>query len=399
MSRSFVCCVLLCLGTLASAQNAATATAQTSPKPVQVMYLVSGTTILTYNVDPQTLKPAQVGSLTVRDAVNNPDWYPQLIAAPNDHFIYFVGYASKTQQRLWVFATDTNGTPQLPVVQEFNVTSFNGLVVNPQSNFVYAVFEGAGSNGSYTTPWFVRSYVMDPASGKLSQSQIAATYALDNGADGTTFCYLSLLGFNSSGTHLYDEVSCSAHGEDGTYNERTVNLATGALGSDVEVYSWQNGNSGGGESVQFVAGQLFDFVTPFDYARGYNSVNIYPVEPSTSTPLLTCAAQMLEACGYGGGIAHPSGKYIFSTISVDLTQIDKVELAQDRIVDTSNSVPYWVTQFSPDGTLVYGIRYGDSGGYRILVYGFNVATAAVTPGGWINLPPATSPRFVTTERQ
>jgi hypothetical protein len=391
MCRPFICCMLLCLGTLASAQNDASAAAQTSSTPVQVVYLVSGTTISTYNVDPQTLKPAQVGSLTVRDAVNNPDSYPWLIAAPNDHFIYFVGYASKTQQRLWVFATDTNGAPQLPVVQEVNVTSFNGMQIDPQSNFVYAVSEGAAPYGSYTSPWHVDRYVMDPASGKLSQAQVAATYELDNGAEGTTFCYLSLLGFDSKGTHLYNEVSCSAHGEDGTYNESTVDLTTGALGSDVEVYSWQNGNSGGGEFVQFVGGLLFDFVTPFDYAQGYNSVNIYRVVPSTSTPLLTCTAQMLEACAYGGGIAHPSGKYIFSTLAANLTQINKVEMAQGKIIDTFNSVPYWVTQFSPDGTLVYGYS-----GSQILVYGFNVDTAAVTPGGSIS---ATSAAFFTAERQ
>ena len=57
MPRLFVCCVLLCLGTLTSAQNTASALAQTSSTPVQVVYLTEGTTIVTYNVDPQTLSP------------------------------------------------------------------------------------------------------------------------------------------------------------------------------------------------------------------------------------------------------------------------------------------------------------------------------------------------------
>jgi len=397
MSRVFVCCVLLCLGTLTLAQNAKSSAAQTSPTPVQVVYLLEGTTIVTYNVDPETLNPSQIGSLTVPAAVNNPDLYPGLTAVLNDQFIYYRGYATQTQQRVWVFATDATGAPQLPAVQQFNVTSFGGLQVDPKANFAYVVSEGVPSNGSYTTPWYLRRFVIDPVSGKLSQSQIEATYALDNGAEGTTFCGLSFLGFNSSGTRLYDEVACSGFSaNNATYNERTVNLTTGALGSDVEVYSWSNGTEGY-ESVQFVGDRLFDFVTPNDYQPGAESVNIYPVVPVTSTPLLTCTAEMLEACGYSTGMAHPSGEYIFMAIAGDLTQIDKVEVSQEKIVDTSNYIPYEVTQFSPDGTLVYGVQHENSG-YQILISGFNVATSAVTPGGSISAPSMADP-FYVAERQ
>jgi hypothetical protein len=138
-------------------------------------------------------------------------------------------------------------------------------------------------------------------------------------------------------------------------------------------------------------------VIPNNYQPGANSVNLYPVVPATSTPLLTCTAQMLEACGYSTGLAHPSGEYIFMAIAPDLTQIDKVEVSQEKIVDTSNYVPYAVTQFSPDGTLVYGIQYGNPG-YQILIYGFNVATSAVTPGGLIGVPSTADP-FYTAEWQ
>ena len=195
--------------------------------------------------------------------------FPRLIAVLNDHFIYYVGYETPTQQRFWIFATDATGAPQLPAVQQFNVKNFNGLQVDPKANFAYAIFEGVNTDQSYTTPWYVRRYAINPASGKINQPQLVATYALGNGAEGTAFCGLSLLGFKASGTTLYNEVQCSAHGEIATYNERTVNLTNGALGNDVEVYSWQNGNSGGYESVQFVADRLFDFVVPFDYAVGY----------------------------------------------------------------------------------------------------------------------------------
>jgi hypothetical protein len=398
MSRHFACSILLCLATLAAAQNPASATAPTSSTPVQIVYLIEGTTIVTYNVDPQTLYATQAGSLTVPNAVNNPDVYPGLISALNGHVLYYVGFDTQNQQQLWVFATDATGSPQLPVLEEFKVTGFIGLQVDPKANFAYAAFLGIPPKSSYNTPWYIRRYAIDPASGKLGQSQLEATYSLNNGAEGTTDCGLLLLGFNPGGTNLYDEVSCSAHdGSDATYNARTVNLATGALGSDVEVYSWQNGNTGGFESVNFVAGRMFDFVVPFDYAQGYDSVNIYPVLPSTSTPLLTCNAQMLEACGYSSGVAHPSGKYVFMGISSDSTQIDKVEVSQKKIVDTGNYIPAAFSAFSPDGTLVYGTQL-ENNGYQIPIYGFNVTTSEVTPGGVIVLPSNTE-AFYTAERQ
>jgi hypothetical protein len=84
-------------------------------------------------------------------------------------------------------------------------------------------------------------------------------------------------------------------------------------------------------------------------------------------------------------------------IASDLTQIDKVELSQKKIVDSSNYVPYWVTQFSPDGTLVYGVQYETSGS-QLMLYGFDVATSEVTPGGSIELP-STFDAFYTAEWQ
>jgi hypothetical protein len=102
---------------------------------------------------------------------------------------------------------------------------------------------------------------------------------------------------------------------------------------------------------------MFDFVNPNNYRQGINSVNsvnIYPRKPNTTKPLLQCTASMLQACGYAGGFAHPSGKYIFMEISQDTTQIDKVELGAKKIVDTSHYIPYrFFGVFSPDGTIAY----------------------------------------------
>jgi hypothetical protein len=154
---------------------------------------------------------------------------------------------------------------------------------------------------------------------------------LPNGAEGTTECYVQLYGFNSSASELYDAVGCIGHdGETITYNQRILNSQTGALGPDAQIYSWTNGNEGY-EDVQFVGNLMFDFVTPNGFQQGVNSVNIYPRVPNTSQPLVQCTASMLEACGYAGGVAHPSGKYIFMGITGDTVQIERVELNQKKL--------------------------------------------------------------------
>jgi hypothetical protein len=140
---------------------------------------------------------------------------------------------------------------------------------------------------------------------------------------------------------------------------------------------------------------MFDFVNPNSYQQGINSVSIYPLKPNTSKPLLQCTASMLQACGYAGGVAHPSSKYIFMEISQDTTQIDRVELGAKKIVDTSHYIPYrFYGVFSPDGTVAYSFYSYSSTFYYVEIYGFDVATSNVTPGGSIYIPSAFDPFFV-----
>ena len=104
---------------------------------------------------------------------------------------------------------------------------------------------------------------------------------------------------------------------------------------------------------------------------------------------------MLQACGYAGGVAHPSGKYIFMEISQDTTQIDKVEQGAKKIVDTSHYIPYrFYGVFSLDGTVTYSFYSYSYTFYYVEIYGFDVATSNVTPGGSIYIPSAFDPFFV-----
>ena len=105
---------------------------------------------------------------------------------------------------------------------------------------------------------------------------------------------------------------------------------------------------------------------------------------------------MLQACGYASGVAHPSGKYIFMEISGDTTQIDKLDLGAKKIVDTSHYIPYrFLGVFSPDGTIAYADNYTyGTNYYYVEIYGFDVATSNVTPGGVIYIPSSLDPFFV-----
>jgi hypothetical protein len=364
-----------------------------SSSAVQVVYVIDGSTLTTYNIDPQTLYPTQVGTLTMPEST-----YPNIDSSANGRFLYYSAYhdASQSTHVLLVYATDATGAPKNPPVQQINAKGlYGGIAIDPKANFLYAVY--AVPSGSFNNLFSIRRFVVDPSTGRMSQGQVEGTYKLPDGAGGTEYCGVSILGFNAAGTKLYDEVGCGYHGgASATFNERSVNLQTGALGPDAQVYNWNN-SYGGGEYVQFVNNLLFDFVTPNSYQQGVNSVNIYPVKPNTSTPLVQCTASMLQACGYAGGVAHPSGKYVFMGISQDSTQIDKVELSAHKMVDTTNYIPYRLGQFSPDGTLVYGV-YDPYPAYNIEIYGFDVATGAVRTNGGVIVLPSDLDSWFTAQR-
>jgi hypothetical protein len=379
MTRPSLLCLLVCFASFAFAQTT----------PVQVVYVLEGKTIVTYNVNPQTLYASQVGSpLTVYDATPG---YGVLYPSPNDHFIYFVAPDSHNNEHLWVFATDASGVPQAPAAQQMALNGFwDGLRFDPRSNFAYMVVKSPNP-ANYNATYFLRRYAVDPASGRLSQAIVEAQYVLPDDPSGS-YCWLSLFGFNPAATSLYDAVVCSNRDtEGGTYFERTLNSQTGALGPDVQIYTW-SGGGGGYENVQFAHNLMFDFVAPNNFQQGINWVNIDPVKPNT-TPAVHCTANMLEACGNATGVAHPSGKYLFMQISQDTTQIERVEVWQHKIVDTGNYIPYQFGRFSPDGSLVYGIlNQGTS--YTLEIYGFNQSTSAVTPGGAIFVPSGLDSYFV-----
>jgi hypothetical protein len=350
---------------------------------VEVIYAMDSSSLTTWDIDPQSLQPTQAGTTTMPESV-----YPAIVTSPDGHFLYYAAFADPSQQeeKLWVYATSVSGLPQNSPVQELDFTSLHGLSIDPAGTLAYVLYIGPADTTTNTTPYEIRRYQRNPMNGQLSNPVTEATYNLSYAVGGET-CSLSILGFSPTGDKLYDEVSCTApYGSlSAVYNNRTVNAATGALGADQQVYSWQN-SSGGGEAVQFVRNLFFDYVIPNNYETGANLVNVYPIQSNASSPLIQCSAATQGVCGsFELGLAHPSARYVFLTDLENITDIERVNLRAKQLQETSSSIPYEVQQFSPDGRIAYGVN-DVNGALEIEIYGFNLSSAAVTEGGTIDVP-------------
>jgi hypothetical protein len=388
MSRALWFCLTLWLSTFALTQEITQHTPSV-PSPsstgVEVVYVVDGTNILTYDVDPNTLNATQVGqSLKLADPT-----FSQMVTSPDDHFLYITTYDRNQGENLWVYTTDASGVPQTPAVQKLKATGLYGIQIQPHTNFAYLMFGSTDTQGNNVDN--VVRYVVSSTNGKLSSPVIVATYT------GPNYCGAFLIGSNASGTKLYDDFGCSPHDSNqATFYERTVNFQTGALGADVQIFSWNEGGTGF-DNVSLVGNLLIDFKTPNNFQQGINSVNVYPLVPNTTKTLIQCTAKMLEACGYAFyDLVHPSGKYLFLQIAQDVSQIARIELSTKKIVDTGNYIPYSVRELSPDGSLAYAITAGTAY-YFVEIYGFNAANGEVTPGGSIFVPSSLDP-FYSAER-
>ena len=370
-------CLLLSASSLAFAQTSnqteRNGSTPASSLPVQVVYVVDGATLTTYNVDPQTLLATDIGDITITQSLE-----PELVTSPNARFLYYVANQGSSKE-IFVYDTNASGLPNSTPVQKVNARHlYFEVIAHPRGKFLYSLESGTGSNGM--TPYAMVRSMIDGNNGKLGPGVSEATYDL---ASNTSFCNPWILGFNASGTVMYDEIFCSdPHGTgDATYNQRAVDLQTGALGPDEEIYGWNYYAGSGYENVQFVNSLMFDFaVTEFDG----DWVNIYQAQPNVSTPLVNCTSSVWAICGdYQSGLAHPSGKYVFLFDTTGVTDIGRVDFSTKQIAQTS-SIPYAVGQFSPNGTIVYA-----SGTTGLQIYGFNEGSGQATQGGTISLPSGT----------
>lgn len=374
-----VCAAVVCLSAALSSQTASSASS------IQVVYVLSGSTVQTYDVDPQTGFPTQEGPGVVLPGITN----PALLPSKNDHFIYMTGFDSQIGEHLWVFATDSTGVPQLPAIQEISLSNTGGFEISPDGTLAYAVQSSTNSKGEVIAA--IRKFSVNPTTGVVTKYAKAVAIDPPNGpcSSGAQFPGLGLLGFNSTGTQMYTQWSCPYPDSISSfYYSRTVNRKSGAVGPNVQLFTWNDGSLGT-DLVNITGSALLYFNVPNPYNVGLASVKVYPATGGTK-PLFACTASVLEACGYGTyDWVDRSGNYIFLQISPDTTQITKLELQQKKIVDTGYYVSGIVWAFSPDDALVYVEDGQLMNPYIFYVYVFNPATGSVLyTGGQISSPSA-----------
>lgn len=345
--------------------------------PVQVLYVLDGTNLYTYDIDPQTFEASLMGTIPLpKPQVNG------LAASADGRFLYVMAsdpYPA-TDNRIYVYDTTGYGVPGTPL-QSLPANNESSMVVDPTGNFLYAVRMGTHATKNLNLPWSMYRYDVNATNGELTHLVNEATYLLPD--QGTNSCSLSIVGMNAHGTEIYDFEWCGTHeGENGFYHERTVDPQTGALGAPQQIFYWTVGSIGYPESVQIIKGLLFAFAYPIAY-QPYNELQVYPVTTNQNAkPLIDCTSSMLADCGSDVGLAHPSAKYVFYTNSqTNTTNVDAVNLSSKQIVSTGTTfatpTPN-VLKFSPDGSVVYSWEPTTS---TISIFGFNAATAAITTGG------------------
>ncbi len=355
------------------------AVTRTSSSGTEVAYLLAGSTVLTYDVDRATGNPTEEGSGVTLDSATN----TVLLPSANDHFLYVTGYDSSLVEHLWVYATDATGVPQMPAVQTLNLTDGSfytyDFVINPDGTLAFAA-EGTQSPQGYTVIK-ISSFTIDPTTGIVTKIAKPVTTYKPNGPCLTTAeAFFTIYGFNPTGTVMYDFWDCNYPfaNNSANYYSRTVDQTTGAIGPDRQIFSWADGNFGQ-DVVNITPSSIVYFSIPNNTSYGDNSLNFYSL---SGKPVFSCAAAMLEACGYGlWNYLDPTGKFDLVETAPDQVEITKVELGQKKLVDTNNYVQGIFQGFAPDEALIYTEQANQSNPWLYPIYVFNPNTGAVTYTG------------------
>jgi hypothetical protein len=379
MRPAYSSILVISLGLLFSSLGAQSATVKRPSSAVEVAYLLVGSTVLTYDVDPTTGNPTEEGSGVTLDSVSNTVFLP----SSNDHFIYVTGSDSINVEWLWVYATDSTGTPQLPAVQALNLTdggfaTYN-FVLNSQGTLAYAAESMYNKQGYMLAK--VSEFTVDPNTGVVTKSPTAAAEYKQNGpclltAEAIFYIY----GFNPAGNVLYDYWDCNyPFGNlSANYYRRLVNTTTGALGPDNYFFSWADGNQGQ-DVVTITPNALVYFSIPSNETYGVSSVSLYSL---SSNQQFSCTDAMLQACGYGlWNFVDPAGKFDLIEVAPDLTEITKIEPSSKKLANTNNYVQGYFLGFSPDDALIYTQQANQSAPWLYPIYLFNPTTGAVTYTG------------------
>jgi hypothetical protein len=111
--------------------------------------MLNGSTLTTYNINPQTLQASDVGTITLPNP-GSPDYVPTLVASPNGRFVYISVYLNNNdQEEVYVYDTNASGLPGQSPVQQIKASQLIGVAVDPSGKFLYSVAVGPpGSCGA-----------------------------------------------------------------------------------------------------------------------------------------------------------------------------------------------------------------------------------------------------------
>jgi DNA-binding beta-propeller fold protein YncE len=330
----------------------------------QILYVISNGTITTYSIDATSLD-----ATAVERPVNliPPSSLMQFDPSPGDHFLYTVWADGQNLQHLSVFQTDSSGVPQVPAIQVLNADSLSQFNMHPSGRFAY-MLEVTNSNNGYQAD--IRLFHVQANGGTLKEdAQVQGIY-------GPAYYWPAFLyGFSADGRQLYD-TSILATGS--VYRERPINLKTGGLRHDTQLFS-----AGEKDSVVIGSRLIIDqYSSDVDANQSY--VNVFPNTPNPRHALIHCTNAMLNSCATATNIQVDASSH-FLFLSDPLTQsvhIASINLQARKITDTGSSIPMTSQDpgfaFSPDGTIVYAQLARDG---NVHFYHFDRSTGSLTEGG------------------
>lgn len=383
MSRIFVL-LLLAFEVIQLFESVPTASAAA----VEAMYVVSGTTLATYNVNPQTGHVHTVGTpLNLGTGVAS--W--PLASSPDGHFLY-VPCCISGVQALSVYATDAEAVPQAPAIQVIP-GNFIKIVVDPTGRFAYGLSLQPDKN--YNQIYSVLIFEIAAVTGKLTPVKLEHRYN-----EGTCCSWFNLDGFGSGGAKLYDDQGSDLGGGGGSqWYEQQVDPKTGDLNK--RVFLINGSYAGQGQYASVALGDkviLLGEIVDGDLSQ--SSLNVYPHIPNPQSPLIHCTTSMLNVCGYVNGLQlDPSQQNVFISSNTDPITIAKINLGQGNLIATGSTIPSGqMVYFNNSDTLVYALQFSNGSG-TVFTYRFQSSTGELTAGAQVSLGISTfEPLIFPSER-
>lgn len=349
------------IGTLLSCGTTNSSPAATAPVN-EILYTINGGTVSVYSIDFSSLAATLLEQPV--SLLPPSSFLIQFDPSPDDHFVYVVWSDTQNRQHLSVFQTDSSGVPQLPAIQTLNANSLSQFNMHPDGRFAY-MLEVTASNNSYQGD--IRLFKVQQGQGTLKESaQIQGSYGP------SPYWPAFLYGFSSDGTKLYDTSTVDTSS---IYRQRAINLTTGVLGADKQIFQAT------GKSQVVIRNVIVDQYRTSITAD--NFLAIYPNTPNPAKATIRCTMAMVSACATATNVQlAPPGRYLFLTDPVTRTvQIAAFNLSTRRIRKTNYSMPMPSQTpgfaFSPDGGIVYALADDQS----VHFYHFDAQSGALTEGG------------------